>query len=205
MRVYRDDQKFLTFRINAAALGDRGRLRFPGRLVLVSCRACRPRSYRGLSEANALREIVIAGQARSDHRPQRKKILADNQPAYSLMLRPRDHAPICSKTDPTIQSTSSSPFSRGTPRHPAAGDRRRASKRRRAIPSITPIPIAEDLTMAQVAAIQAQSVAFPELNVDPGAAPQLSVRNDGRARHGLHRRGQRQRPRASTTISNRAI
>ena len=35
------------------------------------------------------------------------------------------------------------------------------------IPNARPIPIAEDLNMPQVASIQAQAVAFPELNVEP--------------------------------------
>jgi penicillin-binding protein 2 len=37
----------------------------------------------------------------------------------------------------------------------------------KAIPSAKPLLIAEDLTMSQVAAIQSQSLLFPELNVTP--------------------------------------
>ncbi|HXH41388.1 MAG TPA: penicillin-binding protein 2, partial [Thermoanaerobaculia bacterium] len=37
----------------------------------------------------------------------------------------------------------------------------------KAIPIARPIPVAEDLSMPQVASIQAQAVAFPELNVEP--------------------------------------
>ena len=91
MRVYRDDQKFLTFRINALLWAIVGRLRFPGRLVLVRAGRAGREVPQPLRSECAARDRH-AGQARTDPRPQRQKILADNQPAYSLVARPRDHA-----------------------------------------------------------------------------------------------------------------
>src|SRR6476620_3868064 len=57
MRVYRDDQKFLTFRINALLWTIVGVFVFlAGSFWFVQ--GVQAEKYRGLSESNALREIV---------------------------------------------------------------------------------------------------------------------------------------------------
>src|SRR6185503_2434042 len=58
MRVYRDDQKFLSFRINAVLWGIVAIFLFlAGSFWFVQ--GVQADKYRGLSEANALREIVM--------------------------------------------------------------------------------------------------------------------------------------------------
>src|SRR5436853_5135330 len=85
MRVYRDDQKFLTFRINA--------LLWAIVIVFVFLAASfwvvqgvQAEKYRNLSEANALREIVTPAKRGLIVDRTGQKILADNQPAYSLTI-----------------------------------------------------------------------------------------------------------------------
>src|SRR5213075_3201381 len=94
MRVYRDDQKFLTFRINALLWA----------IVIVFVflagsfwvvQGVQAEKYRYLSESNALREIVTPAKRGLIYDRTGQKILADNQPAYSLsldrlILRPLD-------------------------------------------------------------------------------------------------------------------
>src|SRR2546423_7684915 len=85
MRVYRDDQKFLTFRINALLWA----------IVIVFVflagsfwvvQGVQAEKYRNLSEANALREIVIPAKRGLILDRTGQKIVADNQPAYSLTV-----------------------------------------------------------------------------------------------------------------------
>src|SRR6185503_11242689 len=82
MRVYRDDQKFLTFRINALLWGIVAVFVFlAGSFWFVQ--GVQAEKYRGLSEANALREIEIPA-SRGLIMDRNGKILADNQAAYNL-------------------------------------------------------------------------------------------------------------------------
>src|SRR5512134_155275 len=82
MRVYRDDQKFLQFRINAVLWGIVAAFVFlAGSFWFVQ--GVQAEKYRGLSEANALREIEVPAK-RGLIMDRYGKILADNQPAYSL-------------------------------------------------------------------------------------------------------------------------
>ena len=84
MRVYRDDQKFLQFRINAVLWGIVAAFVFlAGSFWFVQ--GVQAEKYRGLSEANALREIEIPPK-RGLIMDRHGKILADNQPAYSLEI-----------------------------------------------------------------------------------------------------------------------
>src|SRR5437588_7392230 len=85
MRVYRDDQKFLTFRINALLWT------IVGVFVFLACsfwvvQGVQAEKYRNLSDANALREIVSPAKRGLILDRTGQKILADNQPAYSLTL-----------------------------------------------------------------------------------------------------------------------
>src|SRR5512142_1634246 len=97
MRVYRDDQKFLHFRINAVMWGIVAVFVFlAGSFWFVQ--GVQADKYRGLSEANALREIVIPAK-RGLIMDRNGKILADNQPAYSLTVDRVVMRPIV-KSDP---------------------------------------------------------------------------------------------------------
>src|SRR3954464_12812380 len=97
MRVYRDDQKFLQFRINAVLWGIVAVFVFlAGSFWFVQ--GVQAEKYRGLSESNALRELVIPAK-RGLIMDRNGKILADNQPAYSLSLDRSVMKPLV-KSDP---------------------------------------------------------------------------------------------------------
>ncbi|HYM62203.1 MAG TPA: penicillin-binding protein 2 [Thermoanaerobaculia bacterium] len=162
MRVYRDDQKFLTFRINALLWAIVVVFAFlAGSFWIIQ--GVQAEKYRNLSESNALREAVLPAK-RGLIMDRNGKILADNQPAYSL----------------TLDRTLMRQLGKGDPTHrpklitflalilgSSVGDIEARFDKGKAIPPTHPLPIADDLTMAQVAATQAQSIAFPELNVEP--------------------------------------
>ena len=183
MRVYRDDQKFLTFRINALLWA----------IVIVFVflagsfwvvQGVQAEKYRNLSEANALREIVTPAKRGLILDRSGQKILADNQPAYSLSLDRVIMRPIV-KNDPAHRQKVAAFLSqvlgmlaagnRGTlrkrevhPERPSHPDRRR------------PVDDAGGLDPGAGGGLsRAQCRA--------GTAPQLPVRNDGRSHHGLHR------------------
>src|SRR5688500_3752585 len=84
MRVYRDDQKFLQFRINALIWGIAAVFVFlAGSFWFVQ--GVQADKYRGLAEANSLRELKVPAK-RGLIMDRNGKILADNQPAYELVL-----------------------------------------------------------------------------------------------------------------------
>jgi penicillin-binding protein 2 len=163
MRVYRDDQKFLQFRINAVLWGIVAAFVFlAGSFWFVQ--GVQADKYRGLSEANALREIEIPAK-RGLIMDRFGKILADNQAAYELLIDRVVMKPL-TKSDPHHREKLVAFIAQAlglTPQEVTA----RYDKESAKVPVTRPFPIAEDLTMAQVATIQAQSVAFPELNVVP--------------------------------------
>src|SRR5260370_18167696 len=85
MRVCRDDQKFLTFRITA--------LLWASVAIFVSLaggfwfvKGVQADRYRNLWDANALRPVPMPAKRGLIMDREGKKILADNQPAYSLTL-----------------------------------------------------------------------------------------------------------------------
>src|SRR5438552_5300479 len=99
MRVYRDDQKFLTFRINALLWAIVTVFVFlAGSFWVVQ--GVQAEKYRNLSESNALREVVTRAKRGLIFDRTGQKILADNQPAYSLSLDRVIMRPIV-KNDPT--------------------------------------------------------------------------------------------------------
>lgn len=162
MRVYRDDQKFLNLRINIVLWANVAVFVFlAGSFWFVQ--GLQADKYRSLSDANALREIVIPAK-RGLVMDRSGKILADNQPAYAL----------------TIDRVILKPLVRSDPRHhdklfgfmsqvlglPAPELDARFEKVA-SLGGLQPVTIAEDLTMTQVATIQAQAIDFPELNVNP--------------------------------------
>lgn len=162
MRVYRDDQKFLQFRINALIWGMAAVFVFlAGSFWFVQ--GVQAEKYRGLAEANSLRELKVPAK-RGLIMDRNGKILADNQPAYSLVVDRVVMRPIV-KRDPNHRQKLVS-FLSGVLGLPPQEIEARFEKGK-AIPSAKPLPLAEDLTMPQVAAIQAEAILFPELNVTP--------------------------------------
>ncbi len=163
MRVYRDDQKFLTFRINALLWAIIIVFVFlAGSFWVVQ--GVQAEKYRNLSEANALREIVTPAKRGLILDRSGQKILADNQPAYSLSLDRVIMRPIV-KLDPAHRQKVVAFLAEVLGAQPEEIEAR--FEKGKSVPITHPIPIAEDLSMPQVASIQAQAVAFPELNVEP--------------------------------------
>jgi penicillin-binding protein 2 len=162
MRVYRDDQKFLNFRINAVLWGILAAFVFlAGSFWFVQ--GVQAEKYRSLSEANALREVITPAK-RGLIMDRNGKILADNQPAYSLAIDRIVLKPIL-KSDPSHKGKLLAFLSR-TLSLPAPEVQARYDKAV-ALGGAQPLQMAEDLTMPQVAMIQAESISFPELNVNP--------------------------------------
>jgi penicillin-binding protein 2 len=163
MRVYRDDQKFLQFRINAVLWGIVAAFVFlAGSFWFVQ--GVQAEKYRGLSEANALREIEIPPK-RGLIMDRKGKILADNQPSYTLQVDRVVMRPLL-KADKQrrekLEAFLAQILQMPVPELHARWDKESAKS------SFTqPFAIAEDLSMSQVASIQAQSITFPEVNVVP--------------------------------------
>src|ERR1051326_144507 len=164
MRVYRDDQKFLNFRINV--------LLWANVIVFVFLagsfwfvQGLQADKYRTLSEANALREIVVPAK-RGLIMDRNGKILADNQPSYALSLD-RVLMKTLAKSDPNHKAKLFT-FIGSILGIPVPEVQARFDKGVAVASGMAPITIAEDLSLEQVATIQAQStVPFPEINVDP--------------------------------------
>jgi penicillin-binding protein 2 len=163
MRVYRDDQKFLTFRINALLWA----------IVIVFVflagsfwfvQGVQAEKYRNLSESNALRELVIPAKRGLIYDRSGQKILADNQPAYSLTLDRLILRPML-KSDAAHKDRLVTFLATTLGVTPAEIEAR--FEKSKSVPIAHAYVLAEDLSMPQVAAIQAQSVSFPELNVEP--------------------------------------
>ena len=163
MRVYRDDQKFLTFRINALLWAIVGVFVFlAGSFWFVQ--GVQAEKYRYLSDANALRPVTMPAKRGLILDRTGQNILADNQPAYSLTLDRVVMRPIV-KADPTHRAKLIDFLSVVLGIGPQDIEARFAKGK--LVPFARPIPVAEDLSMPQVASIQAQSLSFPELNVEP--------------------------------------
>ena len=163
MRVYRDDQKFLTFRINALLWAIVAVFVFlTGSFWFVQ--GVQAEKYRNLSDANALRPVTMPAKRGLILDRTGQKILADNQPAYSLTLDRVVMRPIV-KSDKTHRGKLIAFLSLVL--GATADDIEARFEKGKAIPFARPIPVAEDLSLAQVASIQAQSLSFPELNVEP--------------------------------------
>src|SRR5438067_3865661 len=163
MRVYRDDQKFLTFRINALVWGIVAVFVFlAGSFWFVQ--GVQAEKYRNLSDANALRPIVMPAKRGLILDRTGQKILADNQPAYSLTLDRVVMRPIV-KADKTHRDKLIAFLGQVLGTTPQDIEAR--FEKGKVIPFAKPIPVGEDLSLSQVASIQAQSLSFPELNVEP--------------------------------------
>jgi len=153
MRVYRDDQKFLTFRINALLWTIAAIFVFlAGSFWFVQ--GVQADKYRNLSESNALREVVTPAK-RGLIMDRGGKILADNQPAYALTLDRLILRPIV-RADATHKAKLIHFLAivLGT----TTQDIEARFDKGKYIPIAHPLAIGEDLTLPQVAAIQAQAV-----------------------------------------------
>ena len=163
MRVYRDDQKFLTFRINAVLWGIVAAFVFlAGSFWFVQ--GVQAEKYRGLSEANALREIEIPPK-RGLIMDRRGKILADNQPSYTLHVDRVVMKPLLKADKQRRQKLEN--FLSQILQMPVPELHARWEKESAKTSFTQPFTLAEDLSMSQVASIQAQSIAFPEVVVVP--------------------------------------
>jgi penicillin-binding protein 2 len=163
MRVYRDDQKFLQFRINAVLWGIVAAFVFlAGSFWFVQ--GVQAEKYRGLSEANNMREIDIPPK-RGLIMDRHGKILADNQPAYKIEVDRVVMKPLLKadkkRRDKVVW------FLSHILQQPQTEITARWDKASKATNFTQPFTIADDVNMGQVAALQAESIAFPELNVVP--------------------------------------
>jgi penicillin-binding protein 2 len=162
MRVYRDDQKFLQFRINALMWGIAAVFVFlAGSFWFVQ--GVQADKYRGLAEANSLRELKVPAK-RGLIMDRNGKILADNQPAYSLVLDRIVMKPIL-RRDKARREKIVSFLSTVLAVPPQEIEAR--FEKGKVIPQSQPMPLADDLTMQQLAAIESQAILFPELTVTP--------------------------------------
>jgi penicillin-binding protein 2 len=163
MRVYRDDQKFLNLRINIILWACIGVFVFlAGSFWFVQ--GLQAEKYRSLSDANAMREMVIPAK-RGLIMDRNGKILADNQAAYALAVDRVILKPLV-KGDPHHHDKLFAFVSQILGISPQELQNR-FDKATASVVGMQPITIAEDLTMPQVASIQAQAMEFPELNVNP--------------------------------------
>jgi len=163
MRVYRDDQKFLQFRINAVLWGIVAAFVFlAGSFWFVQ--GVQAEKYRGLSEANSLREIEVPAK-RGLIMDRYGKILADNQAAYELQIDRVVMKPLV-KADPDHKAKLIN-FIGTVLGIPPADVQARYDKASAGVPTSRPFPLIEDLNLGQVATLKAQSIAFPEINVVP--------------------------------------
>jgi len=163
MRVYRDDQKFLQFRINTLLWTMVALFVFlAGSFWFVQ--GVQAEKYRGLSEANALREIEIPAK-RGLVMDRVGKILADNRPAYSVQIDRVVMKPLV-KADPNHRPRLYG-FLGTVLGMPPQEVEARWNKLSATIPHTQPFVLAEELSMTQVAMIEAQAIAFPEINVVP--------------------------------------
>src|SRR5439155_20037241 len=92
------------------------------------------------------------------------KILADNQPAYSLTLD-RSALKALLKAEPSHRPKLIAFLATVLGVPPQEIEAR--FEKGKLIPIARPMPLADDLAMAQLASIQAEAISFPELNVDP--------------------------------------
>jgi penicillin-binding protein 2 len=163
MRVYRDDQKFLAFRINALLWSIIALFVFLAASFWF-VQGVQAEKYRGLSEANALREIVAPAKRGLIFDRTGQKVIADNQAAYSLQLDRVVLRPLM-KADKNHRPKLVAFLAQVLGMTPQDIETR--FEKSKTVPLAQPFVVTEDLTMPQVAMIQAQAVMFPELEVEP--------------------------------------
>lgn len=161
MQIYRDEQKAVQFRINVLMWG----------MVVVFfflagsfwyVQSVQADRFRELSASNALRGIPIKAK-RGLILDRNGKILVDNQPAYSLMLMRPDLKEL-EKTDPQHRERLLR-FISDVAEVPVPELERRIAESK--VPRPQPMPLVENLTMDQVAALETHSLAFPAIRIEP--------------------------------------
>ena len=161
MRAYRDDQKFVNFRINILIWAIVLAFVFlAGAFWWVQ--GVQAERFRELAEANRLREIPIRAK-RGLILDRNGKILADNQPAYELMLMRADLRQAL-KTDSTYRDRMLQFVSKTL--GVTLPELELRLEKYKGIPSNRPVSIAEDLTVQQVAAIEAAKLTWSVLRVE---------------------------------------
>jgi len=160
MRVYRDDQKFLNLRINILMWGCVVIFFFlAGSFWYVQ--GVQADKFRDLAESNRLREEPIRAK-RGLIMDRNGKILADNQPAYNLVLRRPDLKQLI-KSDKDHRAKMVA-FVARTLDIPVPEVEARIEKGKN-IPFNQPLPLAEDLSIPQVSEIEAHRITFPAIDV----------------------------------------
>ncbi|MGH9457858.1 MAG: penicillin-binding protein 2 [Thermoanaerobaculia bacterium] len=161
MRIYRDEQKAVQFRINVLMWGIVVTFFFlAGSFWYVQ--AVQADRFRELSASNALRAVPIRAK-RGLILDRNGKIFVDNQPAYSLMLMRPDLREI-EKTDRGHRQRLLQ-FISATTAIPVPELERRIAETE--YPINQPMPLVEDLTMTQVAEIESHLMQFPAVRIEP--------------------------------------
>src|SRR6476661_5321982 len=164
MRIYRDDQKFLRFRIDVVLWGLVAVFTFlAGSFWLVQ--GVQAEKYRVLSDANALRPLTVPAQRGLILDRTGQQILAANRPAYRLTLDRTVMRPL-TRLDAQHESKLFT-FLAAVLDTSVSDVAARYDKGSRLAINTQPVALADDITIAQVAAIQTESLTFPELNVEP--------------------------------------
>jgi penicillin-binding protein 2 len=163
MRVYRDDQKFLSTRITILTWFIVAAFVFlAGSFWYVQ--GVQAERYRELSESNAFREVPVRAK-RGLIMDRNGKILADNQPAYSLVLMRSDLKALL-KSDPTHRDRMIS-FVAQTLGITNQEVEERIRKNEVKYSFNQPLPLSDDLTLTQVAVFEANLTRYPALTIDP--------------------------------------
>ncbi len=161
MRIYRDETKATQFRINVLMWGVVVVFFFlAGSFWYVQ--AVQADRFRELSESNALRAVPIRAK-RGLILDRNGKILVDNQPAYQLMLMRPDLRQM-EKSDPDHRAKLLQ-FLAETLEVPIPELERRIEESK--VPTNQPMPLAEDLTMEQVAEVESHEMQFPAIRIEP--------------------------------------
>ncbi len=178
MQVYRDDQKALSTRITLATWSV-----VTVFVVLMASfwyvQVLQAEKYRNLSEANALRQLTLHA-SRGIIYDREGRILADNQPSHTLMLR-RNELNVSARSDETHRQRLVEFVAAVLGVSPEEVDAR--IQRGRSVPFVQPLAIAEGLTIAEVAAIEASRLSFPSLGVE--STPRRNYAHGALAAHVL--------------------
>ncbi|HSN68556.1 MAG TPA: hypothetical protein VLV48_04890, partial [Thermoanaerobaculia bacterium] len=161
MRIYRDEAKTTQLRINILMWGVVVVFFFlAGSFWYVQ--AVQADRFRELSQSNALRAVPIRAK-RGLILDRNGKILVDNQPAYQLVLMRPDLRQM-EKSDPTHRPKLLQFLSDALEIPVPELERRIAESK---VATNQPMPLAEELTMQQVAAIESHQIQFPAIRVEP--------------------------------------
>ncbi|MFA6956460.1 MAG: penicillin-binding protein 2 [Thermoanaerobaculia bacterium] len=165
MKVYREDEKTLQGRIDVLFWAVVAAF-----IVLASSfwyvQVVQAEKYRDLSDANALRDVTVRAQ-RGLILDRKGRVLAENQPSHTLVLmrnelsqstrRDETHLPRLVRFVSTVLGLNEAEVTRRI-------------EKGRATPVNLPLTIAEDLSIPQVASIEAGKLTFPALSVESTAS-----------------------------------